>query len=182
MKKRIIALLTFLMPAVSFAEDMNLEAFRISASGAGLTQIVVDKNRNMRVDVEVAPEVGVFVYEGLEVFGRLRLTGPIFVNAASSFQQNPITFGASLGARYFLDTGTSFYPYAGMSLGVDAVETLGARYWTFEIPIGVMVALNESVGLTLGAAFKTETTFFDNISPSLFYFPMGIFGVKALFN
>src|SRR5687768_10428840 len=146
---QIIFTLMMFIPSVLLAEGMDLKRMRMSLSGTSVAQVVVDKNRNTRVDVEIAPEFGIFVWDGLETFVRARVSGPLFVDAVSAYQPKHIAFGASLGVRYFYDTGTMFYPFAGMSLGVDAVSDFSNRFWTFELPVGVMIALSNSFGVTL---------------------------------
>lgn len=161
------------------AQNMDLSAGRITIGGHILSQGVFDKNGNFRLDAEMAPEIGVFVMDGLETFVRLRLSGPLVVNAPSTYEAKPLRFGGDLGVRFYWDTGTCFYPYAGFALGVDALGTLNTRYWSLEIPAGVMLSVNDSIGITLSAAFRAEATFYDHAAPSLFYFPFGIFGVKV---
>jgi hypothetical protein len=70
----------------------------------------------------------------------------------------------------------------GGAIGVDVVGPLIQRYWTLEIPVGLMIQIHDNLGLTLGAAMRYETTFFDFAAPAVVYFPFGIFGLKAFFN
>lgn len=179
-KKSLFATL-LLFSNLSSAQSMELNAGLVSVGGHLLAQGVLDKNGNYRIDGEMAPELGVFVIDGLEAFARFRLSGPLHVNASPNYEPAPLRYGASLGLRYFWDAGACFYPYTGLLLGADAVATLEQRYWSVEIPLGVMISLNESVGMTIGAAVRAEMTFYDTVAPSLLYFPFGIFGIKAIF-
>ena len=170
------------LPSATLAEGIDLSQWRMSAGGSALFQFVVDKNKNTRFDAEFSPEFGVYLIDGLEAFVRLRLSGPLAVNATRGYEAQPITYGASLGAQYFFDTGSVFYPYIGVSLGADAHGSLTNRSWTVEVPAGVMIAINNNLGLTIGVAVRSETTFFDFASPSVVYLPFGIFGLKGFFN
>lgn len=116
---------------------------------------------------------GYFIMDNLSIDGVIGANGT-FVSGSN------INLSMGLGAHYYFDTGSCFFPYIGV------VPTFGymtqPSAWTFNLPVdaGVLVALNSHVALNVGATagFGWNLT---NSGPTLFNLSVGHLGVKAFF-
>lgn len=180
---RLVGLICLIASSGVFAySDLDVSAGTMTLGGALSFPMRFNKAQpGSFVDVNVSPEFGYFVIDGLELAIGATYARNLWSGSPNFQAQN--NWGVKAGLDYYFDLGSPAFPF------------LGAQGW-FEwhgdgtdiqiyIPLGVLVSLNEYVGVSFAipvkvgfAAGKSEASrngyAFVSLDP-------GYLGLKAFF-
>jgi hypothetical protein len=125
----------------------------------------------------IEPSFGYFIIDGLEVVGNVGVD----LSFGDLYTDSDIPIWFTVGARYVIDLGMIIYPYAGAQVGMrfDIPNEGDTTKWLLlDVPLGVMLALNEHVALDLGARVDVGI-YLDDPGMTQLMVPIGYFGVEA---
>jgi hypothetical protein len=129
--------------------------------------------------LEVSPHFGVFVADGFE----LMFTTAIVVPFGDMYDNAPKNIGFFFGLRYVFDLGGPVLPYLGIAFGPDfVVPSRGSTqtFFGFNLPMGILIALNRHVAINIGVAPAFAFGIGD-VRGTMIRIPMGFLGVDAFF-
>lgn len=160
MKMR-IALLVVLFIAINqstlASKSFELAPGQISVGGNFQIPIEYTKNNLLSVSFQLDPEIGYFVAQGVLLsFGMITETA-LYRSDNSLSKSWLVIWGGHTDVRYFIHLGSEFYPYFGFGVGVKVNNlTLVTLRWSFEVPLGLLWAVNEHVGIHFAIPITVE--------------------------
>lgn len=163
-----------------YANEMVLHRGLMTAEGAINFPIEYTHNYHTSINMSITPRVGYFAMENFWIGVGTDIKFKIFDSGPVQAQKEGLFWSVGTGVQYYFSTRTSFFPYVGFFFSVglnDAV--LASLRWSAEIPLGVLWAFNEYVGLSLGIPVKINFTA-QSIFSSIKITP-GVIGITAFF-
>jgi len=154
----------------------------MSLAGAVKAPLSFDTMGHTSLGLEFTPEWSYFPLRGFEFSIGLLLAGGIAAEPIEYQQYGPLRWGAKFGTRYYFDVGQIFFPFVGVSFGADIVSNFvqSFHFWV-EIPAGLLIMLNEHVGLQVGAPLKINVVPPLRLGVGRFEWTPGYLGVQAFF-
>ena len=130
--------------------------------------------------ISIDPNVGIFVANHLCLRGELTLGRPF-----GDLAVNPVTdLGLAVGLLGYPNLGTFGAIYAGgllgFELGIPETGSMSKRVY-LTIPFGVLVALNEHLGLDVGLRINASVNLYDNYNYGFVSTALGYFGLQGFF-
>jgi long-subunit fatty acid transport protein len=128
--------------------------------------------------IDFKPAFDYFVLDNFSVGGSLKLAYTA-VDAAAD-ERGPVVWGFHAGFKYYPRFANNLYGFTGFQLFLEQndLDLVSSRFG-FEVPLGLMWALNERVALIFSIPVKVQcksTVFFDKVVVA-----PGYFGVAAFF-
>ncbi len=120
-----------------------------------------DNTRTFSLGLRLEPEYGYFVINQLEIVGAGFAQTQIYRSDEPPGRAKFVRWGGQVGANYYFDLHSSFFPYTGLHFGVH-VNNLDAQtgQWFFEVPVGALFLINDRVGIRAG--FPLQLIFWTN--------------------
>lgn len=136
--------------------------------------------------LNISPMAGYFVADGLELAAKVGFGfyfGEMYDSDEYDRNADSISFG--VGARYFIDLERCIVPYVGAAFGMNFLLPKGEaadvkKSLAVEVPLGLMIALNEHIAIDLGI-MATYIFSLEDEGGSTLSIPVGYMGVQAFF-
>jgi len=162
--------------------SLKHSAGTLSAGGVFTFPVEWDPVHNASLFVNLTPEVGFFLSDNFELILKGRLTTLIHnARLELGIKESHWRWGLGLGFLYLFDVPWPVIPFLGFSAGYEmaafALSTIGMD---FDIPVGVLVPLNEHVALNFGITTRVSLVAQLKIFDKLRIEP-GCFGITAFF-
>jgi len=162
----------------SSAEGLVLEHGTMALGGKIAFPFEVDYRGETKWKFEFEPTFDYFVSQNFSLGGGVHFTTTPIDSAAT--QKGPLVWGFHGGFKYYQRFTDSIVGFTGFGLNLTQNDmALVSVRWGFEVPIGLLVSLNENIALVFNVPVRVacrSTTFFNKliINP-------GYFGVSAFF-
>ncbi len=127
-----------------------------------------------------SPSFGGFVIKNLLLEGHLTTR----VGLGDLYTNVPKTVGFGFGIQYLFNFRSIVIPYLGFYFGPDfAIPRQGNTQASisFSIPAGILISLNERVGLLIGTELSIDVGLTDGARGTTISLPIGYLGVNAYF-
>ncbi len=137
-------------------------------------------NSQTGVMLNFSPSFGGFVIRNLLLEGSLNVK----VGLGDLYDKTSKVVGFSFGLQYLFNFRSIVVPYLGFRLGPGfSIPTPGdtSTSLTFGVPAGILISLNERVGLLIGSELTVAVGVGGPQKGTLLSFPFGYLGVNAYF-
>jgi hypothetical protein len=132
------------------------------------------------VMLNFSPSFGGFVIKNLLLEGTLSAR----IGLGDLYDNVPKTVGFSFGIQYLFNFRSIVIPYLGFRFGPDfAIPQQGSTLASlgFSIPAGILISLNERVGLLIGTELAIDVGVSGAARGTTISLPIGYLGVNAFF-
>lgn len=169
-----IVLILFLFSLdLSAKTRLPLNHGMMKAGGHMTLPISIPKEGGTVVGLELAPEFDYFVAHGFAIGIR-----PTVERTSLTAENFPWTFSVAVLGTFFFDLGGAIYPYIGGGGGIGWKTKIKGVAFQLTAPVGMLVALNNHVGIDFGVPLKFHFTGDGYYGASL---PVGYLGIQAFF-
>lgn len=127
-----------------------------------------------------SPSFGGFVIKNLLLEGSLSAR----IGLGDLYESVPKTVGFAFGLQYLFNFRSIVIPYLGFRFGPDfAIPRQGSTLASlgFSIPAGILISLNERVGLLIGTELSIDVGVSGAAKGTTISLPIGYLGVNAYF-
>lgn len=138
----------------------------------------VDGTTGMGIYAE--PNFGYFLMDNLMLHGGVKLG----IQFGDLYEGSAKTFGFNVGAQYFFMEMGAMKMYGGLNIGLDITSPDtgdSIMYLPITVPVGVVYALNQHVGLDLGLRFTFNLGLAPDGVVNTWHLPVGLVGVRGHF-
>ena len=136
------------------AENMGLYSQSYSVGGRAFLNLKVDSGGDYSLGFVVEPEVSYFLADRFEMFLNFKINLDILRMQVDAFRERAITWGASLGPRYYF-TNSTFAPYVGGGYGFEIDNLELDSLLTFASgSFGGLYSVNKSLGLDFSVPLR----------------------------
>jgi len=161
----------------SVSTSLSASAPLTTTSAAGLDR--------SGVWVGVTPGFGIFVANHFALQFDLTLSGGV----GTSYSSSPFTVGADVGIGVYPTLGSFGALYVRVLAGpsyssypaTSGLSAYSGTAFSLSVPFGILIALNQHVGLDLGMRLNLTVRFYPGSSMFYLNLPVGYFGVQAFF-
>jgi hypothetical protein len=134
------------------------------------------------VMLNFSPSFGGFVVKNLLLEGALGIK----VGVGDLYDNTPKVVSFAFGVQYLFNFRSIVVPYLGVRFGplfyIPADGRLDTRAsLAFQIPLGILIALNQHVGLILGTELSVAVGVSGQPKETIITLPIGYLGVNAYF-
>ena len=183
-KNPIILMLTLAMwlytNAIFAHASLDLSKGTMTAGGHLVAPYSYDKYNFHKFDFRFNPQFGYFVIDNLEISAKLILGTGLYWSQVRPLASGLILWGTGIETRYYFNTGSIIYPYIGAELSILIPGgVFDGSNWNIAFPAGLLLALNNHVGLNVGISTMVELSLFGDFERVVVV--PGYFGVGGFF-
>lgn len=160
------------------ADMLKLDSGAMAIGGKIATPFEFDYRGDSKWKIDFEPTFDYFISSRVSVGGGLSFAYmPVDTQAS---ERSPFVWGFRAGFKYYYPFSDRIFGFTGFAVDLAQNDlALVSVRWGFEVPFGLLFALNENVGIVFSVPVRVQcrsTTFFNKLVVN-----PGYFGVMAVF-
>lgn len=171
---------TISTPLFSATNLIDLSSGKASLGGKILLNLKIDEGGNTSLDFELRPELAYFVVDDAEIFLNLKLSFNLLNTGHTGLTEKVITWGSSVGPRYYFLNSSRLRPYLGASYGFELNNfRMNSFLFDYSLMTGMLYGMDDSFALDFAMPVSVHFSH-GHIFKGITVVP-GLWGVKTIF-
>lgn len=136
-------------------KSLNLDKGRMNIAGSLSFPIEVNRHKETKFNIAVAPQFGIFLINNLELRTTFNFAAHYEFLATSNIVRTPVFWDLGTQAIYYFTTPISLLPYIGGGLAVGFMDfNVYSLNVIADFSLGTLIRLSENFALDIGVPLR----------------------------